>query len=144
MALVSQYSSTIVKETFYSQLKRPGMEPPFNSAAEGDWAFTLSKTADGSIKVRLEQDTHPNLFIFDDGSQVHCNQEKSRISFEIEMTVPKANLESLADADWTEYDREYVNEAPRDGGTSAMVERIPEKFRFTGEVSTAIHFSINS
>lgn len=144
MAFVSQYSSTIVKEAFYSQLKRPGMESPFNSAAEGDWAFTLTKTADGSINIRLVQDTHPNLFIFGDGSQVHCNQEKSRIVFEIEMTVPKANLESLADADWTEYDREYVKDAPRDGGTAAMVERIPEKFRFTGEVSTAIHFSINS
>ena len=53
------------------------------------------------------------------------------------ITLPKENLDELAEADWAHYNREEVNnfEVPMDD----RVEQIPSACRFKGTVDLVIH-----
>ena len=61
--------------------------------------------------------------------------------YEMEITLPKDNLETLANADWAQYDREAVNDYV--GDIDGRIALIPEQFRFTGTVDISYHMHFN-
>lgn len=52
-----------------------------------------------------------------------------------------ANLDTLANADWAQYDRETVNNF--EGDIDGRVNLIPEQYRFTGTVNIAYHLHLS-
>jgi len=150
MAMLTQYTSTMATDTVSSAISLPGSGTGFTTyGAFGEDPpkpeFRLSKDAAGNIKIHAKggQSVKMLVIIGENNQPLSMNQVKggSRSEYEMEITLPKDNLETLANADWTKYDREAVNSYT--GDEDGRVELIPPEFRFTGTVNIAYHLHLN-
>ena len=77
-------------------------------------------------------------FTAEDGAYIPALSDQQ---FNLEITIPKDNLESLADADWTQYDREVAHDY--EGDLDGRIALIPEQYRFNGTVKISYHMHFN-
>ena len=80
------------------------------------------------------------LIIFGENEQQEMIpvNEGSHYSYLMEIHLPKANLDELAEADWTQFNREAVQQF--EGNMDGRIALIPEQYRFKGTIDLAYHF----
>ena len=146
MAFLTQYTTTMANDSVAGAIAPPGGAIGFQPLISGGNPpeFRLSKDEAGNIKIVLTGRDNLQGYIMigeGDDSSVVTLREGSYSTFKMEITLPKDNLESLADADWTQYDREVAHNY--EGDLDGRIALIPEQFRFTGNVKLSYHMHLN-
>ena len=147
MALLTQYTGSVVHESVSGATALPGSPTSFNAvgpfgADNPPVEFSLSKDANGNIKINSTASLAVQMIMTtDDDPNVAMVQPGSHYRYSIDITLPKDNLETLANADWTQYDRQAVTDY--NGDLDGRIALIPEQFRFTGTVNIAYHMHLN-
>ena len=147
MALLTQYTGSVVHESVSGAMALPGSPTSFNAvgpfgADNPPVEFSLSKDANGNIKINSTASLAVQMIMTtDDDPNVAMVQPGSQYRYSIDITLPKDNLETLAKADWTQYNRQAVTDY--DGDLDGRIALIPEQFRFTGTVNIAYHMHLN-
>lgn len=144
MSLANQYTVTLGHGAVASYLAVPGGNPmSFQPVANNNVAGTdmqFAKNSEGNITLTITErmDIHTLLFNKDNTKfELQKLPAGSTYAFNMTITLPKENLDELAEADWAHYDREEVNnfEVPMDD----RVEQIPLACRFKGTVDLVFH-----
>jgi hypothetical protein len=143
MSILTQYTGELAQDAVSLAMAAPGGGMGFFAIGQGGRGtdFKLSRDADGNIKVEMTRQTDNQAFaIFDekgDTTQIAV-QPGSHSEYKLSISIPRENLEELADADWTQYDRKAVHDF--DGDMDGRVNLIPDQYRFKGTVTVACHF----
>ena len=150
MALLTQYTSTLSADVV--SLSSAANNSATGFATGGDFTaestgtdFRLSKDADGNIKIVTSHSQSVKIITTfgenNEPSAAFVVGKDSYLSCEIEITLPQDNLETLANADWTKYDREAINTYA--GDVDGRIALISPEFRFNGTVNISYHMHLN-
>ena len=145
-SLLTQYTNSMAGLALSGSMAMPNSEQSYFILGEGGPGvdFNLSKDEDGNIKLDVSCRNKAQAFIiYDDqgeaGSPINV-KEGSYTEYKMSITLPKDNLNELAEADWTKVDRQKINGFK--GSIDDRIKIIPEECRFKGTVTLACHFNI--
>ena len=146
MAFLTQNTYAVPTDSVAGAIAPPGGAVAFQPVIFGGNKpeFRLSKDEAGNIKINVVgRDNLQGCIMIGEGddSSVVMLREGSYSTFKMQITIPKENLESLADVDWTQYDRSVAH--GYDGDLDGRIALIPERYRFTGTVKLSYHMHLN-
>ena len=145
MSLATQYPTSMAGDAVSSSMALPGNALSFFAVGQGGTNpdVSFSKDANGDIKVSLTASVNMQaLIIFGENEQQEMIpvNEGSHYSYLMEIHLPKANLDELAEADWTQFNREAVQQF--EGDMDGRIALIPEQYRFKGTIDLAYHMHL--
>lgn len=116
-----------------------------NTALDRDEAFHLSKQDNGDIVVHLRSRRPIKALTINEDPNLYMLGKESYDEYEVKITIPAANLDKLAHADWQSYDHTPVYDTDHrynvpDSHLKA-VNLIPDAFKFTGTVTMQAHLN---
>ena len=147
MSFLTQYMSTTAKDSFSEAIAPEGGDRPFMvGGSPRKLAFTLLKQPSGDIKLVLEEEDPIKMIMFqlpEDTKNVTCDEAKSGVKYAMKVTIRKADLEKLAQADWSKYDREGISAAYKQSGGKNL-DVIPEEYRFKVNAKVSFRFNLEA
>ncbi len=109
-------------------------------------ACSVTKDDKGGIVIGIRQRQYLRMAMTTDSNGVLDEQEldeTSHVDFEMTITIPKANLDKLGQADWTKYDHKPVQKAAIDAafskdGRAKAASLVPDAYAFNGAVNVKL------
>ena len=144
-SILNQYTSSTAQEAFRMAIKPANQQDGYQVAGHTGrgMTFALSKDENGDIQIHFTQNSTVQMVIFENlngkPKLVQQDEQQSYADYSMDITIPADNLDQMASADWTAYDRNAIN------AIDDMDERynaIPDQYKFTGTVSVATHFHL--
>ena len=108
-----------------------------------DFSYSVSKNSYGDIVIKAQQALPTPCIVTNlagEGMKMHMvDKARSRSKYEMEIILPSANLDKLANANWSKYDHKPVRDAgagknDNPAGHLNAAELIPQEFKFEGIV----------
>ena len=108
-----------------------------------DFSYSVSKNSYGDIVIKAQQALPTPCIVTNlagEGMKMHMvDKARSRSKYEMEIILPSANLDKLANANWSKYDHKPVHDAgagknDNPEGHLNAAELIPQEFKFEGIV----------
>ena len=153
MTVMNQSCNAITLTAFAQSLNRDptGKMPPFSFSERNDTRVeehSIRREENGDITVTLKYRANTDfLTVAKDGKPEHLRlDDASYIEYEMTTRIPAANLDKLAQADWSKFDCGPVSSADDNSysGVFIATNRIPPEYRFEGTVESHVHVNITA
>lgn len=106
-------------------------------------SYVVSKNDDGDITISLRDTRMVSAATItrpDGEFEDVAFSKESHVDYSLDLTIPKANLDKLGNADWPKYDHAPVENV--DNGTKAgrlnAASIVPDAYRFEGSVEVKV------
>ena len=111
--------------------------------ASKEASYVVSKNNDGDITISLRDrrmESAATITKPDGEFEDVAFGKESHVDYSLNLTIPKANLDKLANAEWSKYDHAPVEGS--DNGTTAgrlnAASIVPDAYRFEGRVEVKV------
>ncbi len=151
MAVMNQSCNGITLNAFAQSLNRDptGAMPPFTFSEKSSTRMeehSIRREENGDITMTLKYRANTDfLTVAKNGKPEHIPlDDASYIEYEMTTRISAADLDKLAQADWSKFDANPVSAADDNSYSGAFVatNRIPPAYRFQGTVESHIHVNI--
>lgn len=148
MLITNQCTAQAITDAFNETISRPNADVSCGlvggeGKAGTSLDFSLSKSANGDIMISFAQSIGTDMVVVNDEKgtkQYWMNKDLSSCHVSVELKVPAADLQRLADGDWTQINYGVYNS--QQVTADEMFALIPEELRLNAKATTTVHFDI--